>query len=153
MRWPFSKKHRELRIPPQDEQRWRIAQGDYEGRPLLVRFNEAGRELAGHPGLPIKLGFAVQLHRPHEGGLPDADENEELGVLEDLIAQRVLADAVGLHAMTLTTGTMKEYVFYIAPGLDIARLHAALRKDVATHDLQCMAVEEPGWASFRAFTS
>jgi hypothetical protein len=153
MHWPFSKKYRELRIPPLAEQRWTVAQGDYGGNPLLVRFNEAGRELVGHPGLPIKLGFAVPLHRPHEGGLPDAQENEELAAVEDLVAQRVLAAAVGLHAMTLTTGIMKEYVFYITPGLDIAGLHAALRKDVSSHELQCMATEEPGWESFREFTT
>jgi hypothetical protein len=151
MRWPFSKKHRELKIPPQEEQRWSVARMDYGGGPLLVRFNETGRELVGHPGLPIKLGFAVPLHRPKEGGLPDPDENEKLAAVEDLIAQRVLADAVGLHAMTLTTGIMKEYVFYVAPGVDIAKLHAAVR--VSSHDVQCMAIEEPGWDSFRDFVS
>jgi len=52
--------------------------------------------------------------------------------------------------MTLTTGDMKEFVFYIAPGLDIARLHEAQRLEVSSHDLQCMAVEEPGWESFRS---
>ncbi len=46
---------------------------------------------------------------------------------------------------------MKEYVFYIAPGLDIAGLHATLREEVTSHDVQCMADEEPGWESFRDF--
>jgi hypothetical protein len=149
----FSKKHRELRIPPQDEQRWSVLQGNYDEGPLLVRFNEAGRELAGHPGLPIKLGFAIPLRRPNKGGLPEPEENEELAAVEDLIAQRVLANAVGLYAMTLTTGIMKEYVFYVAPGLDIARLHAALRKEVMSHEVQCVAIEEPRWESFRDFVS
>jgi hypothetical protein len=151
MRWPFSKKHSELTLPPEDAQRWSVASGDYGGGPLVVRFNESARDVAGHPALPIKLGFAVPLNRPNEGGLPDATENEELAAIEDLIAQRVLAGAVGVHAMTLTTGVMKEFVFYIAPGLDIAALHAALREQVQSHDVQCMAVEEPGWASFRGF--
>jgi hypothetical protein len=151
MRWPFSRKHRELRIPPLDEQRWSLVQGNYGGGPLLVRFNEAARELAGHPELSIKLGFAVPLNRPNKGGLPDAAENQQLTLVEDLIAQRVLAEAVGLHAMTLTTGVMKEYVFYITPGLNIAAVHAALRESVSSHEVQCMAIEEPGWKSFRAF--
>jgi len=46
MRWPFAKLHRELRVLSHDEQRWSIARADYEGGPLLVRFNEAVRELA-----------------------------------------------------------------------------------------------------------
>lgn len=117
-----------------------------------MRFNEAGRKLAGHPGLPIKLGFSVPLNRPNGGGLPDPDENSEVAAIEDLIAERVLADAVGLHALTLTTGVMKEFVFYIPPGRDIAGLHSALREQVSTHEVQCMAIKEPNWDSFREFT-
>lgn len=154
MRLPFPRKQPDLThitIPPVDEQRWSVAQGEVGGGPLVVRFNESARKLAGHSGLPIKLGFAVPLERPNHGGLPDAAENEALGAVEELVTQRVLASSVGLHAMTLTTGDMKEFVFYIAPGLDIAALHEALRKEVTSHDLQCMAVEEPGWESFRGF--
>ncbi|MBL8860048.1 MAG: DUF695 domain-containing protein [Planctomycetes bacterium] len=150
MRWPFSKKYPELRIPPEDEQRWSVAQSEYDGGPLLVRFNESARVWAGHPGLPIKLGFAIPLNRPHEGGMPDADENRELTAVEDLIAQRVLTDSVALHVMTLTTGVMKEYVFYTARGMDIAGLHARLREEVSSHEVQCMADEEPDWVSFRS---
>jgi|JRYL01.1.fsa_nt_gb hypothetical protein len=153
MRWPFSRKQRDLThltIPPVDEQRWSVAQGEVGGCPLVVRFNESARKLAGHSGLPIKLGFAVPLNRPNHEGLPESAENEALGAVEDLVAQRVLASSAGLHAMTLTTGDMKEFVFYIAPGLDIARLHEVLRQEVPSHDLQCMAVEEPGWESFRS---
>ncbi|MCA8972580.1 MAG: DUF695 domain-containing protein, partial [Planctomycetes bacterium] len=84
-----------------------------------------------------------------EGGLPDAAENEALDAIEDLVVQRVLASVVGMHAMTLTDGVMKEIVFYIAPGLDIASLHEALRGEVVSHDLQCMAVKERSWRSFR----
>jgi len=153
MRWPFSKKHPELSIPPEDKQRWTVAQGQHGGGPLVVRVNEAGRELAGHPDLSIKLGFAIPLNRPTEGGLPDPEENAELGAVEDLIAERVLTGHVGLHAMTLTTGVMKEFVFYIAPGRDIAALHSALREEVSSHDVQCMAIKEPNWDSFREFVS
>ena len=151
MRWPFSKKGRELIVPPADEQVWSVSQADYGSGPLLVRFNEAAQKLARHSGLQVKLGFAIPLNRPNEGGLPSADESEELAAVEELIARRVLANAVGIHAMTLTTGVMQEYVFYISPGPDIAGLHAALREEISSHDVQCMAVEEPGWQSFREF--
>lgn len=149
MRWPFSKKNRELELPPRDGQRWSLAHGDHGGSPIILRFNESAKELVGHPALSIKLGFATPLNRPNEGGLPDAGENEELAAVEDRIVHRVLEGAVGLHAMTLTTGIMKEIVFYIAPGLDVAAVHAALREEIQSHDVQCMAVKEPGWESFR----
>ena len=150
MRWPFSKKHHDLTLPPVDEQPWSIARGEVDGDPVVVRFNEFARKLAGHPDLFVKLSFAVPLNLRGERGLPDAAENEALGVVEDVIAQRVLASSLGLHAMTLTTGSMREFIFYIAPGSNLAELHEALRMEVRSHDLQCMAVKEPKWQSFRA---
>jgi hypothetical protein len=152
MRWPFSKKDRELRIPSVDSQRWSVARADSGRGPVLVRSNDAARELRGHPALPIKLGFVVPLNRPNEGGLPDAEENEQLAAVEDLIATRVLAAGAGVHALTLTTGVMKEWVFYVATGLDIAGLHAEVQDSVSSHEVQCMAVQEPGWESYREFT-
>lgn len=152
MRWPFSKKDRNLIIPPVEEQRWSVAQADAGGTPLLVRFNQAARELAGHPGLPIKLGFAVPFNRPNEGGLPDAEENEQLAAVEDLIAGEVLSKGAGIHALTLTNGVVKEYVFYVASNLDIAALHVSVRDRVSSHDIQCIAIHEPGWESYREFT-
>lgn len=152
MRWPFSKKHPQLNIPPQAQQRWGVAQGRYGDR-LLVRFNETARELAGHPDLSIKLGFAMPFNRPNEGGLPDPEENVQLAAIEDLIVHRVLSGEVGLHALTLTNGVMKEFVFYIPPGRDIAGLHSALRAEVSTHDVQCLAIKDPDWNSFRDFIS
>ena len=151
MRWPFSKKHAELKIPPVESQRWTVAVAEMDDGPLLVRINDSARALAGHAGLPIKLGFAVPLNQPNPGGHPDAAENEALGAVEDLVAQRVFEATIGIQVLTLTNGVMKEFVFYIPAGVDIARLHEGLRADVTTHDLQCIAEQEPKWQSFRSF--
>jgi hypothetical protein len=152
MIWPFSKNEEELEIPPEGEQQWSVAQGESDGAALLVRYNETAAGFAGHSKLPIKLGFAIPLNSPNVGGLPDAEENSELDVIEDLIGREVMAATHGVYALVLTTGVMKEFVFYIAPGADIAKLHEDIRNQVSSHDVQCMAVEERKWESFRAFT-
>lgn len=72
---PFSRRIWKLELPTDDEQRWSVAQRKHEGVPILVRFNERVGEWAAHSDLPIKLGFAVPLNRPNEGGLPDPAEN------------------------------------------------------------------------------
>lgn len=151
MIWPFSKRKKELAIPPEDEHQWGVAQGEYDGAALIVRYNQTAAEIAGHPELPIKLGFAIPLKRPDVGGLPDAEENSELDVIEDLIGREVMAATHGVYTLAITTGEMKEFVFYIAPGADIAKLHEDIRNQVSSHDVQCMAVEERKWESFRTF--
>lgn len=104
--WPFSKTPRDIKLLPgmsDDTQTWGVAQANYEGSPLLIRYNEAAKDWAGHAGLPIKLGFAVPLNSPNEGGLPDPAENEQLEAIEDLILREVEARTTGLHALVLTT--------------------------------------------------
>jgi len=151
MPWPFSKRKPSLQIPPEDEQFWTVAEGDYGGEHLIVRANATAKRLIGHSRLPVKLGFAIPLNQPRSGGVPEPSENEVLQAVEELIASRVLAAGAGIHAMTLTTGAMKEFVFYVAPGLDIEGLHAGLREDVSSHEVHCVACSEPDWASYRSF--
>ena len=128
MRWRFSKKRREVRMLLVERQRWSVAQANNGGAPLLVRFNHSARDFVGDPNLPITLGFAIPLNRPHEGGRPESEENEQLLAIEDLIVTQVLAAGTGIHALTPTNGVMKECVFYVATDLDIAGLHASVRE-------------------------
>src|SRR5215470_9158937 len=95
---------RRLHLPADDQQRWGIARTENNGGLLLVRFNQTAGEWVGHTDLSIKLGFAVPLNRPNEGGLPDAAENAELQAIETVICRNVSAMTLGFHALTLTTG-------------------------------------------------
>ena len=152
MIWPFSKKEEELEIPPQNEHEWGVAQGEADGAALIVRYNETAGRFVGHSDLSIKLGFAIPLNCPNDGGLPNTEENSELDVIEDLITREVTAATRGFLALALTTGVMKELIFYVTPGADIEQLHDDIRNKVSSHDIQCMAVEERKWESYRAFT-
>jgi len=151
MIWPFSKSPRKLQLPPEDDHHWGVVEGEYNGAALIVRFNRTAGEFAGHAGLPLKLGFAIPLNLPNEGGLPDPDENVDLDAIEDVIRREVAAATSGIHVMVLTTGVMKELIFYIAPGADIATLHQSVQNKVTGHEVQCMAVGDPDWESYRAF--
>jgi len=150
--WPFSKKPRDLQLLSVDEHEWTVGEATHDGSPLIVRFNQTAKRWDRHPELSIKLGFAISLNQPNAGGMPSADENAELGDIEELIEKEVKSATVGIHVLTLTTGLMKELVFYIAPGQDIGKLHGTIREKVPSHEVQCMAAPEPSWDSFRAFS-
>jgi hypothetical protein len=152
MGW-FSRKEKDLgTLPPLSaDGAWGVAQGEHDGGPLLVRYNEAARQWLGHRGLPIKLGFAIPLRTPQPGGLPTPDENAQLGDVEDLILREVESATIGVQAFIVTTGEMKELVFYIPTGVDIRALHERVMAAVTSHEVQCMAVEEPSWDSYKAF--
>jgi hypothetical protein len=153
--WPFSKKAKDIaQLPPisSDAMQWRVGETEYGGGPLLIRVNSTAKDWAGHPALPIKLGFAVPLNRPNEGGLPDLDENDQLDAIEDIVRQAVEARTKGVHALVLTTGMMKEFVFYVPRETDFQGLHQAIQAAVPTHDVQCMAEHEPKWDTYEQFS-
>ncbi len=140
-------------LPPvaSADHRWIIIKATYDDLPLIIRLNSTAREWLGHASLGIKLGFAVPLNAPDQGGLPTPEENQELNDLEDIILQEVDRGAKGIYALILTTGTMREFVFYVAAGANIGAIHQAIQRRVSTHDVQCMAVKDPAWDAYTRF--
>lgn len=153
--WPFKRKTRDLsELPPMSsgEGEWGLAQVMLEGAPLILRYNSSARHWAKHPGLPIKLGFAMPLNTPHEGGLPDPRENEQLSDVEDAIIREVEARTPAIQVLAITNGVMKEFVFYIPPNVDIKSIHEAAQAAVSTHEVQCVAEHDPKWDTYFSFT-
>jgi hypothetical protein len=153
--WPFSKNEKELSELPSigsDDEKWGIAQADYDGSPLIIRFNKSAKDWLGHSKLPIKLGFAIPLNSPNPTSLPDSNENSQLNDVEDAIRAEVARHAKGLLVLALTTGTMKEIIFYIAEGADIKTIHESVQAKVKSHEVQCQAEMEPEWDSYVSFT-
>ena len=154
--WPFKRKYPDINaLPPvslDGDNNWGVAQTDDDGSPLIVRYNQAARDWCGHPKLPVKLGFAIPLNRTNEGGLPDSDENRQLNEIEDLLLREIDGRTRAMHALTLTTGKMREFVFYVPQGTDIKSLHEMIRSAVATHEVDCMADIERDWDTYRQFS-
>jgi hypothetical protein len=128
-----------------------MAKGSYDNAPLLVRYNTTAKEWVGHKQLGIKLGFAIPLNAPNVGGMPSPEENLQLNDVEDAIVRAVEVKAKGIFAMVLTTGTMKEFVFYIPENVDIESIHKAIQSAVSTHEVQCSAVRDPNWDAYIQF--
>ena len=152
--WPFNRKQLDITTLPRmsDESlSWGVAEGVLDETPLIIRYNESAREWMGHRELPVKLGFAIPLNSPNEGGLPDANENDQLLQIEDILVTEVESRTHAILAMVLTTGTMKEFIFYVPTDVDIRAIHEAAQEAVSTHEVQCMAVMEPKWDSYRDF--
>lgn len=132
---------------------WQVSQGDSGGNPIIVRANTHLKPFAGHTKLTVKIGFAVPLNSPNEGGLPEPDENLILDEIEDKIANELTRTGESVQALAITTGTFKEFVFYAKPGLDIKALHEKLMSEITTHEVQCYAEMEPDWATYNEFAS
>ncbi|UOD28541.1 DUF695 domain-containing protein [Massilia violaceinigra] len=132
---------------------WTIAEGTHGDGPMLVRINTSAKRWAGHPELGIRVGFAIPLNHPNPGGLPDAEENRVVGELEDRIRELLQAGGPVVHALAITTGTFKEFVFYLKNGECIGPVHEQLRAEVTSHQIQCMAYRDPEWDVYASFST
>jgi Family of unknown function (DUF695) len=132
---------------------WQVSQGESGGSPIVVRINTRLKPFAGNTELTLKIGFALPLNSPNEGGLPDPAENQILADVEDKIADALASAGDVVQALAITTGTFKEFVFYGKPNLDIKTTHERLMSEIKSHDLQCYAEMDPNWDTYKEFAN
>jgi len=149
--WPF-KKHLSLDDLNDDNDMWSVLQGTTENGPMLVRMNTSAKRWAKHPSLAIRVGFAIPLNHPNSNGFPAADENAALNEIETRILDDLRASGPAVHVLTITTGTFKEFVFYIQNGDSLKTIHEKLIADTPSHEVQCMAVHDPEWDVYASFS-
>ena len=149
--WPFKKKHLPIETLDDDNHKWSIAEAKGNGGQMIVRFNETARSWAKHPALDIRVGFAVPLKQANPDGLPDPEENQELSLVEDSILSHDRKLGPSVQVLAITTGTFKEFVFYVGNAAGIADVHKQIMSDVTSHEVQCVAERDPKWSVYDVF--
>jgi len=128
--------------------KWSVHQGQYDGKPIVVRINEALLPYVGKTDYTMRIGFAIPLKQPNEDGLPNQDENKIIEEIEDKITQIITKNKTAIEAMAITMGTFKEFVFYSKPDFNIKNAHETLKKEIISHDVQCYASMDDNWATY-----
>ena len=131
------------------EDQWMVAQGEHDGRPMLVRVNTSAKAYAGHPGLPVRLGIAVPFHAPRADGMPEKAESQQLGAIEDRVFE-VLGTG-GRVVLVITTGGMREFVSYVRSREIAAELAQAVKAATTTHEVQHYVDDDPAWKVYQQF--
>ena len=149
--WPFKKrypKRRDLSLPDV----WTLAQGEHEGAPLIPRINTAAGPLAGHPEFKHRVGVAIPLREPDEQGFPSEEEGAELAEIEETLARSLLANLESLLVLVITTGGMREFVFYTAnPSATESKLRT-ITEEVTSHEVQAYIEPDKEWIGYLEFS-
>lgn len=148
--WPFRKRFPSKNDLALDE-RWSVSHGEYEGRPLIVRVNLGAAAAIGHPEFTHQVGVAFPLRAPDSNGFPSHDEGEQLSQIEDLLAERLEADRQCIHVATVSTGGMREFVFYSSDPESTHILLEELASEVSSHEVQHIVQPDPKWSVYRQF--
>ncbi len=147
---------RKKTYPPKDQltvvETWTVAQGEYGGKPLITRFNSGLTDLAAHPEYRYQIGIAIPLNTPREDGLPTSEEDQALSVIEDALADSLQQDKESLFAGVLSTGGMREFVFYTSNPEAARDRIKVLQEAFKSHTLHAMIRQDAEGTVFKQFT-
>ena len=148
--WRFKRKHPE--IPAAGvEQSWSMFQGEHDGKPLIARANVALKRFAGHPKYSHQVGVAVPFRAPDENGFPQSEEASEFMEIEDQICAELEDRNESLFAAVITTGGMREFVFYTSNPQGVELKLKSLNEKIHSHTIQGMIRPDEHWDVFRQF--
>jgi len=150
--WPFNKKTSKPDRLPIDGP-WSVGQGENNGNVMFVRYNIGYKELGSVPDYEHQVGIAVPLRSPEPTGLPSSAEDAQLGDLEESICGSLEAEAESLLVAVITTGGMREFVFYTRAPESVKQRFEALRSSISSHEIQLMIQPDEDWNVYASFDS
>lgn len=97
----------------QPAESWMIAEGEHDGQPLILRYNDWARGLRGHPAYAHQVGVAIPC-ADQEGvpPLPSHPTTERLLEFEDRMMAEIGRDREAILVAVITTLLMREFVLY-----------------------------------------
>jgi len=146
--WPFKRKYPEKQSLELADS-WSFSQGRHGSDPMIVRVNRGVAAAIGHPAFTHQVGVAVPLHAPDPNGFPTGEEATQLDAIEDLLVSRLTPGLQCIHAATISTGGMREFVFYSSEPQTTHEVLEDLAREVTTHEVQHIIQPDPKWRVYR----
>jgi hypothetical protein len=115
---------------------------------MFVSTNEGYRSFKTVPGYEHQVGIAVPLNDPEVTGLPGAAELAMLDEIEDAICTSLEEQTESLFVAVITTGGMREFVFYTRHPDRVRERVALLRERISSHEIQLMIQPDRDWQTY-----
>jgi hypothetical protein len=130
---------------------WNVYQGEYSGKPLLVRANIGLIDFSAKNKYPVRLGIAIPLNESDKDGLPTQKEQENLNTIEDSLFSSVEVENHTIVALIITTNGMREFVLYSESVDKAKKIASNLKSMVNTHEIQSYTEEDSSWSTYNQF--
>jgi hypothetical protein len=143
----FLRRSSEPAAPPREA--WTLAEGQHDGRPLVLRFNEGAGE-AERSAWPLRVGVAVPFVDATPEGLPGPADDQALAEIEDALTRYTEGGAV-IPALVVTTSGMREFVFYARDERSARELAEAATSAAGRHEVQHYVAPDKRWDGYEEF--
>ena len=124
---------------------WSVLEGKHNGRVMFVRRNIGYREFGSLAGYEHQVGIAVPFRSPEVTGLPTPAEDALVGEIEEIVCRSMEEQAVSLLVAVITTGGMREFVFYTHDPQRVRERFAQLSNRITSHEIQLMIQSDTIW--------
>jgi hypothetical protein len=148
--WPFRRNQNEPAASAWDGQ-WSIGKVEHQGRPMIVRKNQAASGLLADKGFPVRVGVAIPFLHPDPNGMPSPEEFTRLAAIEDDLVDQFQATRQAVAVLSITTAGMREFVFYAADASWAQGILQDARLRISDYELQTCIETDPEWAAYRQF--
>jgi hypothetical protein len=101
-------------IPPADSDAWTVADGEYDGRPTLLRFRPNLAHVLGHPALPRRLVVTWTFDQDDWSGLPNSEQSKDLEWFEDCLTSALDPGRAAVLAFVFTHAGVREWHYYFS---------------------------------------
>lgn len=127
-----------------DSMSWALARGEYEARPLLIRFRQFPPRFA-KAAYPERVNITWTMGELASTGLPTEGEQSQLATFEDRLVAAVEQDAHSVLSVVLTCDGKREWVFHTAdvPGF-MGRL-TDMPQEEERYPIELARSEDPDW--------
>jgi hypothetical protein len=134
------------------EPRWAVAQGEYNGKPMIVGINKSAAQFVGDNHYTHRVGCAVPFHESDDNGFPSSPELPQLLVLEDALCRELEQGGKSILVLRITTNGMREFVFYSGDPEFVKQRCMAVGDEITSHDFQLVIEPDPDWTVYRQFS-
>lgn len=129
---------------------WSISKMTQNGHDYLLRFNKGLGDTVGSPDYSYQVGIATPLNT-NNNGFPSGEENKQLGLMEEKIAQDLEKDNICVFAGSIVGGGIKELVFYTSTPKKAESLFSKFASEFKTHKLQLNIQEDKQWEIYKTY--
>jgi hypothetical protein len=132
------------------DDQWCVAQGEKNGKPLLIRYRSKRPQGIEAAAFPFLLS-ATWSYQPNKFGLPSAEEMELMDKFEDALASS-LEESQTAHLMVILTGDgERDWLWYTCGEDDAMRQVNQALKGHKRYPVQFSVQKDRAWKAYAQF--
>lgn len=130
------------------EDRWFVAEGSFQDKPVIMRVRGHLKHLVGHWRYPRRMTVKWTIEHEIAAGLPSGGELERMTGFEERLLDALEDDVQAIAIAVVTFDGAREWIFYTS-NLDesLDRINRTFANE-PPYPIEVIYVEDPSWAEY-----